>query len=336
MLMYEYSTNISNAHQLQLAGTTLGANYTLANDIDLNSAFTNVAEVWGTNKNTPTGEGFYPIGAAAGNVTTTYYTGVFDGNNHTINNLYINLNNTVASSSKDTNVGLFGNIGSAGMVKNIGLTNANVTHTSTATNDGIGLRTTGALAGKNNGTITNSYTSGSVSMSTSTPFADAGGFVGFNNGIIRDSYNLADISNMALTGGNSTRTTAGGLVGINWDNGTGMPGTITTSYSSGNVTITFITGSGGASAGGFIGGNHVGSVASTSISNSYSTGNVTALGAPTLGTTFAAGGFAGYNITNLNTSYSSGLVSAPANYYSGGFIGYNTIAEVKSISFASL
>ena len=34
MLLSEYSTTITNAHQLQLIALSLGANYTLANDID--------------------------------------------------------------------------------------------------------------------------------------------------------------------------------------------------------------------------------------------------------------------------------------------------------------
>jgi filamentous hemagglutinin family protein len=50
MLAMEYSTTITNAHQLQLIGlnaTTLAASYTVANNIDL-SGTTNASDVWGT------------------------------------------------------------------------------------------------------------------------------------------------------------------------------------------------------------------------------------------------------------------------------------------------
>ena len=60
--MSEYSTTITNAHQLQLMGASLGASYTLANHIDLSPGMANAAEIWGTNKNTSTGYGFHTIG----------------------------------------------------------------------------------------------------------------------------------------------------------------------------------------------------------------------------------------------------------------------------------
>jgi len=82
--MMEYSTTIRNAHQLQLAGTTLGADYTLANDIDMTSAFTNTSEVWATNRNTTTGDGFKPIGSFS-----SRFTGSLNGQNYTISNLYM-------------------------------------------------------------------------------------------------------------------------------------------------------------------------------------------------------------------------------------------------------
>ena len=65
MLSMEYSATITNAHQLQLIGlnsTTLAANYTLANNIDL-TGDTNAADIWGTST-TNGGAGFVPIGVA--------------------------------------------------------------------------------------------------------------------------------------------------------------------------------------------------------------------------------------------------------------------------------
>ena len=75
MLAMEYSTTVTNAHQLQLIGlntTTLGASYTLANNIDL-SVLTNPSEVWGTSTSNG-GVGFAAIGS-----TTTNFTGTLNG-----------------------------------------------------------------------------------------------------------------------------------------------------------------------------------------------------------------------------------------------------------------
>jgi len=51
MLAMEYSTTITNAHQLQLIDLNLGTSYTLANNIDL-SGTTNASDVWGTSFST--------------------------------------------------------------------------------------------------------------------------------------------------------------------------------------------------------------------------------------------------------------------------------------------
>jgi hypothetical protein len=82
MLMMEYSTNVTNNHQLQLMGSTLGASYTLGNDIDLSNTYSNTSDVWGAGA---TGMGFVSIGTS-----TNYFTGSLDGQNHTISNLYVN------------------------------------------------------------------------------------------------------------------------------------------------------------------------------------------------------------------------------------------------------
>ncbi len=62
MLRTEWSTNITNAHQLQLMGAALNADYTLANNIDLTSSMNNAGDVWATNKGNAIGAGFYPVG----------------------------------------------------------------------------------------------------------------------------------------------------------------------------------------------------------------------------------------------------------------------------------
>ena len=90
LLAMEYSTTITNAHQLQLIGlnsTTLAASYTQADNLDL-SAVTNASEVWATSVNNG-GAGFVPIGNG------TQFVGTFNGQGHTIDSLYISLPDTV-------------------------------------------------------------------------------------------------------------------------------------------------------------------------------------------------------------------------------------------------
>ena len=88
MLASEYSTNVTNAHQLQLMAMNLAANYTLGQNIDASAtalaATSGSGDVWSTLG------GFVPI---------ANFSGSFDGQNHTINDLTINL--------AEPNVGLF-------------------------------------------------------------------------------------------------------------------------------------------------------------------------------------------------------------------------------------
>jgi filamentous hemagglutinin family protein len=72
MLLSEWSTTITNAHQLQLMALNLSANYTLANIITLGPALSNASDVWGPNG----GAGLVPIG---GNGTSAF-NGTFNGN----------------------------------------------------------------------------------------------------------------------------------------------------------------------------------------------------------------------------------------------------------------
>ena len=61
MLLSEYSTNITNAHQLQLMELNPAASYTLANNIDLGPALANASDMWGPNG----AAGFVPIAGEA-------------------------------------------------------------------------------------------------------------------------------------------------------------------------------------------------------------------------------------------------------------------------------
>ena len=113
-------------------------------------------------------EGWLPIGDNSNN-----FTAVFEGNDHTISNLYIN--------SSVRNVGLFGYLGTGAEVRNVGIEGGSVT-TSAA------YGSAGGLVGWNyQGTISGCYATGAAD--TTGDYARAGGLVGWNaRGTITSSY----------------------------------------------------------------------------------------------------------------------------------------------------
>ena len=76
-----------------------------------------------------------------GGINGPAFTGAFDGQNHAISNLFI------SQTSGSNFVGLFGSIGSGGVVFNVGVRNTDVTAPVNA----------GALAGDNQGVVFNAY-----------------------------------------------------------------------------------------------------------------------------------------------------------------------------------
>lgn len=276
LLATEYSTVIDNAHQLQLMLMNLGADYSLISDLDA-SGTGNGREVWGP-------LGFVPI--RIGN-TNRPFTGIFDGQQHSIRRLTIN--------RWDDNVGLFGYTNNA-TIRNVGLTSSRIS----------GNNNVGALVGyNNNSTVSTSFANAHVSGVTNPDkdgFGDAiGGLVGYNRGNIDHSY--AEGISYGLT-------RIGGLVGNN-------SGTINSSAARTNVNArAALT---GANSGGLVGYN------SGQISNSYTSGNVISkkgLGGlvgtnsnGTISTSYARtgllsspstkdiGGLAGINSGTINNSY---------------------------------
>jgi len=145
-----------------------------------------------------TGDKFNIVGYYVDYRDNKPFTGVFDGNDHTISNF------TYTSTDRDY-IGLFGYV--RGVIKDLGLINANV--------DGEIGKYVSTIIGGNSGTITNCYSVGSVVGDTVV-----GGLVGFNLGTITNCYVTALVS-----GTNSV----GGLVGRNFE-------TITNCYSTSSVT----------------------------------------------------------------------------------------------------
>ena len=245
------------------------------------------------------GDGWLPIGNENNRLGAN-----FNGNGHTISNLYINrttqFNNPGA-------VGLFGYSG--GQITNVGVVDIDVTglefvgglvgrgstiRDSYATGNVSGESSVGGLVGSSGGTISNSYSASNVLGENRV-----GGLVGRSDGTISNSYAIGNVS------GNNIHI--GGLVGYS-------AFTISNSYATGNV-------SGEGSVGGLAGGG--GGI----ISSSYATGNVSG--------EYIIGGLVGGGSTTISSSYATGNVSGEYNI--GGLVGGSsgTIASSYAVSRVS-
>ena len=127
--------------------------YELLNNLDF------AATKWenpvdGTFGDTRVTGGWQPIGDGFG---PNEFTATFEGNSHTISNLYI--------SRASQSVGLFGSMGAGAKVRNVGVVGGSVT-TSSASGRA------GGLVGRNKGTITGCYATGAATGN------QAGGLVG--------------------------------------------------------------------------------------------------------------------------------------------------------------
>jgi hypothetical protein len=275
---------------LQNMSSNVTVHYELTQDIDCSAT-----SGWNS------GDGFVPVGNGS-----VQFTGSFDGNNHTISDLYINRSTT-------NNVGLFGYI-SGGNVSNLGLVDANIT----------GQIAVGALAGRATtySNINSVYATGRVN---GTNWA-VGGLVG----IVIQSYINSSYATGSVTG---TGIKVGGLVGEI------QHSSVDNSYATGNVTGSS-TSVGGLTA--YLYNTHidnsyatgdvtssnerVGGLAGTlkagSINHSYATGDIT-------GSNRVAG-IAGYisNSAIIDNSYSTGNITGSSSV--GGLAGYLNSATISN------
>ena len=310
ILRSEYSTDITNAHQLQLMDMNLAANYMLGNDINA-VATSGAADIWNP------ATGFSPVGA----VVSTPFTGTFNGQGHTISNLTIidttqNTQSLPSDQQTDGDVGLFGLV--TGTLQNVNLANVNVT-------GGNGMQV-GALAGDVAGTIINASSSGEVTVgagdSEAGSDARAGGLIGqLDGGTLQDSRSSATV-----TGGEVA--IVGGLIGEAFGENNG--GTAIGSFATGNVI-----GGPGSLAGGFIGLGY-----QFTVSYSYATGPVTQSTAATgEDETNWAGGFAGdLEFSTVNSSFATGAVSTVGTTdnlaLAGGFVA-NLLSTTVNNAYAT-
>ena len=292
------------------------AGYELANNLDFNDAASYASGA--VNANWTSGGGWLPIGVGDNSFSAT-----FEGNDHTIANLFIDYGKRAASNIPIPFVaGLFGV--SEGDIHRIGLVNV----------DASGDDDVGGLVGENRGSISSSYATGSVSGDDAV-----GGLVGENYGDISSSYatgsvsgdervgglvgwnDVGSISSSYATGSVSGNDFVGGLVGYNTE------GNITDSYATGSV-------SGDELVGGLVGyndGDITGNYPTDNvlgdgdgvgnITGSYATGSVSG--------NSQVGGLVGYNIRgNITGNYATGNMSGDVDV--GGLVGYNDRGSISS------
>lgn len=174
---------ISNAGQLYwfaglvngiLSGVTqnTSANAVLTADIVVNE---NVLKPDGT-LNEGTFKEWTPIATSA-----SPYTGIFEGQNHTISGLYFKKENT-------SEVGFFGY--NRGKISNVGILDSYF----------CGFSQVGGVCGYNSSTITNCYNKGVVD-GTADGASSFGGVCGCNLGILTNCYNTGIVSGQLFVGG---------------------------------------------------------------------------------------------------------------------------------------
>ena len=257
--------------------------YELTKNLDFN-----VESSYGSasvNREWTSGAGWLPING---------FSATFEGNGHTIVDLYIN-RRTVAGTDS---TGLFGSIPSESVIRRVGLVSADIR----------GNNKVGGLVGHNEGSISESYASGSVQGNK-----DVGGLVGHNSGSISNSHSSGKVTGSTNVGGligtvsGSSPVTrsysnayatgielTGGLVGVNYN------GPIVQCYATGQVK-------GREDIGGLVGRNW-GTIEAT-----YATGSIAGV--------HATGGLIGANEGTLFASYATGRVRG--KYLAGGLVGVN-------------
>ena len=271
-------------------------------------------------------EGWIPIGSSGNE-----FVAMFEGNRHTIDNLYI--------ARETSSIGLFGVV--RGQVRNVGVRKVSVL--------GYGRGSViGGLVGRNYGNIVASYVTGFVGGPDNE--ATVGGLAGSNTGIIAASYATSTVKSLndGSTGGlvglhgtgdsraraiitasyatgavvGSEDSNVGGLVGFIGVIGNGTRGIITASYATGEVS-----GLDGCDIGGLVGRvAALGSDCRGIISASYATGEVTGYDGSN-----NVGGLVGQNLSGgpgsggiIAASYATGEVTGSGQGNVGGLVGQDS------------
>jgi hypothetical protein len=267
---------VADWKQLMATPADWNANFILTSNIDL------------------TGITVTPVGVDV----NAQFTGVLDGNGHTINNAAIH--------QPDSDLmGLFGWVGTDGQIKNLGVINADIQ----------GREGVGVLAGyMDSGSITSCYATGSVGSSA--------GYVGYVGGLVGENWSATIASCYAMVTVKGT-SVVGGLAGYNRGmitdcyatgtvkGGANVGGLMGTNY--GTIATCYATGSVGANtdnAGGLVGYNESGPITSCNATGAVS------------GSGNNVGGLVGQNKSGpITSSFAAGTVSGKTGV--GGLVGFN-------------
>ena len=275
-VIYTWISNEQELNSLQRVAENLNGrdalsyNYVLKNDIDASG----LVDAEGNSTYNTIGRG------------DKAFTGMFDGNGHTI----------VGLQAKG---GLFGVLGSGAVVKNINI----VSSVFTGQNTGASV---GAVAAENNGGEISNISGYGNTVKGNGGYI--GGLVGKNYGGISNS----DDQSTVIAGAD---TVAGGIAGVNGTNA-GIGGTIDNVQSNSAVTTgNLVTGQYASNLGGIVGKNEL-------LVNKYNINNVSAHGVTgKTGNTKTSGGIVGTNEGRISNAYNESIIHGSENI--GGVAGNN-------------
>ena len=287
-IIYTWISNAEELNSLQRVAEklndrdALSYNYILKNDIDASG----LVDAKGNSTYNTIGSG------------TKAFTGTFDGDGHTI----------VGLQAKG---GIFGQLGSGAVVKNINIAS------SVFTDNNIG-DSVGAVAAENNGGSISGISGYGNTVKGSSGYI--GGLVGKNYG---DISNSNDQSTVIAGAG----TVAGGIAGVNGTNA-GIGGTIDNVQSNSAVTTGVLAENQYASnLGGIVGKNEM-------LLNKYNINNVSAHGITgKTGNTQTSGGIVGTNEGRISNAYNESIIHGSENI--GGVAGKN-VTQASNSNMAEL
>ena len=287
-VIYAWISNAEELNSLQRVAenlkdrNALSYNFVLKNDIDASG----LVDATGNSTYNTIGGG------------TTAFTGTFDGDGHTI----------VGLQAKG---GIFGQLGSGAVVKNINI--ASSVFTGKNTGDSVG-----AVAAENNGGSISGISGYGNTIKGSS--GSIGGLVGKNYG---DISNSNDQSTVIAGAG----TVAGGIAGVNGTNA-GIGGTIDNVQSNSAVTTGVLDENQYASnLGGIVGKNEM-------LLNKYNINNVSAHGITgKTGNTQTSGGIVGTNEGRISNAYNESIIHGSENI--GGVAGKN-VTQASNSNMAEL
>ena len=287
-VIYAWISNAEELNSLQRVAenlkdrNALSYNFVLKNDIDASG----LVDAKGNSTYNTIGGG------------NTAFTGTFDGDGHTI----------VGLQAKG---GIFGQLGSGAVVKNINI--ASSVFTGINTGDSVG-----AVAAENNGGSISGISSYGNTIKGSGGVI--GGLVGKNYGAISNSADQSTV----IAGAN---TVAGGIAGVNGTKA-GIGGTIDNVQSNSAVTTGDLAKNQYASnLGGIVGKNEM-------LLNKYNINNVSAHGVTgKTGNTKTSGGIVGTNEGRISNAYNESIIHGSENI--GGVAG-NNVTQASNSKLAEL